>query len=105
MSTSISTVPFCSRAQTFQFVLTSNTVTSHPFSKYDSVNPNTFAGLVRKKLSRRRKEGRVEKKKERSAPAGPGARTRDLPHAKRGSPAARQGGLFRQASLSMPIDR
>ena len=54
--------------------------------------------------SLRRKEGRVEKKA-RAAPAGPGARTRDLPRARRGSPAARQGGLFRQASLSVPIDR
>ena len=59
------------------------------------------------------------------APTGPGARTRDLPRARRGSPAARHGGglepgtccvlgegpqlhamgLFRQASLSVPIDR
>ena len=67
-----------------------------------SDNPNTFAGLlgkVRKKtISRRRKEGRVEKKSERSAPAGPGARTRHLPRARRGSPAARQGGrLDKQA--------
>ena len=44
-----------------------------------------------KKNSRRRKEGRVEEKSVCSAPAGPGARTRDLPHARRGSPAARQG--------------
>ena len=61
-------------------------------------NPNTFAGLVgkvRKKLSRSRKEGRVEKKNALSAPAGPGARTRDLPSAaRRGSPAARQGGCL-----------
>ena len=29
-----------------------------------------------------------------SAPAGPGARTRDLPCARQGSPAARQGGCL-----------
>ena len=58
-------------------------------------NPNTFAGLVgkvRKKLSP--EGGRVEKKIARSAPAGPGAWTRDLPRARRGSPAARQGGCL-----------
>ena len=52
-----------------------------------------------------RKEGRVEEKIARSAPAGPGARTGDLPRARLGSPAARQGGWFRQASLSVPIIR
>ena len=61
-------------------------------------NPNTFAGLVgkvRKKIiSGRRKEGRVEKKSARSAPAGPGVRTLDLLRARRGSPAARQGGCL-----------
>ena len=65
--------------------------------KFPHYNPNTFAGLVwkvRKKLSGRRKEGRVEKKSARSVPARPGARTRDLPRARRGSPAARQGGCL-----------
>ena len=62
-------------------------------------NPNTFAGLVgkvQKKLSPEggRKGGRGEKKSARSAPAGPGARTRDLPRARRGSPAARHGGCL-----------
>ena len=63
-------------------------------------NPNTFAGLVgkegakKKTISGRKREGRVEKKSARSAPAGPGARTRDLPRARRGSPAARQGGCL-----------
>ena len=60
-------------------------------------NPNTFAGLVgkvqKKPISRRRKEGRVDEKSARSAPAGAGARTRDLPHARQGSPAARQGAV------------
>ena len=62
------------------------------------INPNTFAGLVgkvqKKKFSQRRKEGRVEKKSARSAPMGTRARTRDLPRARRGSPAARQGGCL-----------
>ena len=41
----------------------------------------------------RKEEGREGgEKSARSAPAGPGARTRDLPRARRGSPAARQGG-------------
>ena len=66
------------------------------FDKCD--NPNTFVGLVgkvrKKTISRRGKEGRVEKKSARSAPAGPGARTRDLPRARRGSPAARHGGCL-----------
>ena len=66
-----------------------------------TINPNLttgFTGLVgkvrKKTISRRRKEGRVEKKSARSAPAGPGARTRDLPRARRGSPAARHGGCL-----------
>ena len=70
----------------------------HLFFKKGLVNPNTFAGLVgkvqKKTISRRRKEGRVEKKTARSVPAGPGARTRDLPRARQGSPAARQGGCL-----------
>ena len=41
-----------------------------------------------------KEEGSVEKKSTRSVPAGPGARTRDLPRARRGSPAARQGGCL-----------
>ena len=61
-------------------------------------NPNTFCGVggegAKKTISGRRKEGRVEKKSARSAPAGPGTRTRDLPRARRGSPAARQGGCL-----------
>ena len=43
-------------------------------------------------------EGRVEKKGARSTPAGPGARTWDLPRARQGSPAARhEGCLDKQA--------
>ena len=61
-------------------------------------NPNTFAGLVgkvRKKLSPEGgRKGGGRKKSARSAPAGPGARTRDLPRARRGSPAARHGGCL-----------
>ena len=59
--------------------------------------PNTFAGLVGKvrKNYLRKEEGREGREKSvRSAPAGPGARTRDLPRARRGSPAARQGGCL-----------
>ena len=51
----------------------------------------TGGELRKKTISRRRKEGRVGKKSARSAPDGPVARTRDLPCARRGSPAARQG--------------
>ena len=51
-------------------------------------------GRCEKTISRRRKEGRVEKKSACSAPAGPRARTQDLPRARRGSPAARQGGCL-----------
>ena len=62
------------------------------------INPNTFAGLVgkvRKKLSSGGgRKGGWRKKISRSAPAGPGDRTRDLPRARRGSPAARQGGCL-----------
>ena len=70
---------------------------------------NTFAGLVGKvrKSYLRKEEGReAGEKSARSAPAGPGARTWDLPRARRGSSAARQGGgggLFRQASLSVQL--
>ena len=43
----------------------------------------------------RKEEGREGgEKSARSAAAGPGARTRDLPRARRGSPAARQGGCL-----------
>ena len=43
----------------------------------------------------RKEEGREGgEKSARSAPAGPGARTRDLPRARRGSPAARHGGCL-----------
>ena len=41
-----------------------------------NINPNTFAGLVgkvrKKTISQRRKEGRVEKKRMRGVPTGPG---------------------------------
>ena len=58
-------------------------------------NPNTFAGLVGKVRKRLSPEGgRKGEKSAHSAPAGPGARTRDLPRARRGSPAARQGGCL-----------
>ena len=56
------------------------------------VNPNTFVGLVgkvQKKNYLPKEEGREGGEK--SAPAGPGARTRDLPRARRGSPAAATG--------------
>ena len=58
-------------------------------------NPNTFArlvGNVRKNLPK--EEGGVEKKTPRSAPAGARAQTGDLPRARRGSPAACQGGCL-----------
>ena len=58
---------------------------------------NTFAGLVGKvrKNYLPKEEGREGGEKSvRSAPAGPGARTRDLPRAMRGSPAAHQGGCL-----------
>ena len=60
-------------------------------------NPNTFAGLVGRceKNYLRKEEGREGGEKSVcSAPAGPGARTRDLSHARRGSPAAHQGGCL-----------
>ena len=60
-------------------------------------NPNTFAGLVgkvQKKLSQEGGRKGGGEKSVHSAPAGPGARTRDLPRARRGSPAARQGGCL-----------
>ena len=73
----------------------------HCSSLPKTFNPNLttgFTGLVgkvqKKTISQRRKEGRVEKKSGRAAPAGPGARTRDLPRARRGSPAARHGGCL-----------
>ena len=58
-------------------------------------NPNTFAGLV-EKVRKKSPEGGREggEKSVRSAPAGPGARTRDLPRARQGSPAAHQGGCL-----------
>ena len=65
----------------------------------------TFAGLVGKvqKNYLPKEEGREGGEKSTcSVPAGPGARTRDLPRARRGFPVARQEG---QASLSVPIDR
>ena len=61
------------------------------------LNPNTFAGLVGKvrKKTLRKEEGREGGEKSAcSAPTGPGARTRDLRPARRGSPAARQGGCL-----------
>ena len=57
-------------------------------------NPNTFAGLVGivQKNYLPKEEGREGgEKSARSAPTGHGARTRDLPRARWGSPAARQG--------------
>ena len=63
----------------------------------DCYNPNTFAGLVGKvrKNYLPKEEGREGgEKSARSAPAGPGSRTWDLPRARRGSPAARQGGCL-----------
>ena len=66
-------------------------------AKHLSFNPNTFAGLVGKvrKNYLPKEEGREGgEKSAHSAPAGPGPRTRDLPRARRGSPAARQGGCL-----------
>ena len=58
-------------------------------------NPNTFAGLwgrCKKKNYLPKEDGREGgEKSARSAHAGAGARTRDLPHARQGSPAACQG--------------
>ena len=59
----------------------------------DGLNCPTSGEGAKKTISRRKKEGRVEKKSARSAPAGPGARTRDLPRARRGSGAVRQGAV------------
>ena len=59
-------------------------------------NPNTFArsvGKVRKNYLRKEESREGGEKSARSAPAGPGVRTRDLPRARRGSPAARQGAV------------
>ena len=55
-------------------------------------NPNTFAGLVGKVQKEEGREG--GEKSTRSVPAGAGARTWDLPRARRGSPAARHGGCL-----------
>ena len=74
----------------------------------DNINPNTFVGLVGKvrKNYLPKEEGREGGEKSAcSTPARPGARTRDLSRARGGSGAVRQEGLFRQASLSVPIDR
>ena len=65
-----------------------------------SINPNTFAGLVGKEEGREGGE-----KSARSAPAGPGARTRDLPRARRGSPAARHGGCLDKQAFPCIIIR
>ena len=90
--------------------MTKRRITSAYFSKKTKVqtwillcsfNPNLttgFTGLVgkvRKKLSPEGgRKGGWRKKSARSAPAGPGARTRNLPRARRGSPAARHGGCL-----------
>ena len=61
------------------------------------LNPNTFVGLVGKVRIKLSPEGGRKggwRKKARTAPAGSGARTRDLPRARRGSGAARQGGCL-----------
>ena len=49
-------------------------------------------GKVRKNYLPKEEGREGGEKSARSAPAGPGARTRDLPRARRGSPAARHGG-------------
>ena len=75
---------------------------SHPYptlTAKENINPNTFAGLVGKvgkKLSPEggRKGGCGEKKARAAHPLGAGAQTRDLQCARRGSPAARQGGCL-----------
>ena len=56
-------------------------------------NPNTFTGVVGKvrKNYLPKEEERVEKKNAHSVPTGAGARTKDLPRARRGSPAAHHG--------------
>ena len=66
-------------------------------SVLNSYNPNTFVGLVGKvqKNYLPKEEGREGgEKSARSAPAGPGAWTRNLPRARQGSPAARHGGCL-----------
>ena len=60
-------------------------------------NPNTFAGLVVKvqKNYLPKEEGREGGEKSVcGAPVGAGAQTQDLPRARRGSPAAHQGGCL-----------
>ena len=54
-----------------------------PSPPHQSINEHSLSG-----------EGAWRKKSMCSAPAGPRARTRDLPRARRGSPAARQGGCL-----------
>ena len=72
------------------------------------INPNTFAGLmgkVRKKtISRKRKEGRVEKKAHATHPWEPGLEPGTC-HVLGEGPQLHIRGLFRQAILSMPIGR
>ena len=62
------------------------------------INPNTFAGLVgkvRKKLSPEGgRKGGWRKKRAQRVTARPGAQTRDLLRARRGSPFARQVGCL-----------
>ena len=61
------------------------------------INPNTFVGLVGKvrKNYLPKEEGREGGEKKRAQRARrAGARTRDLPRARRGSGAARQGGCL-----------
>ena len=69
------------------------TVSSTPFCDLP-INPNTFAGLVGKVRRKLSPEGGRKGGWRKSAPAGPGAQTRDLPRARQGSPAARQGGYL-----------
>ena len=70
-------------------------------------NPNTFTGLVgkvrKKTISRRRKEGRVEKKRA-APPLDPGLEPGTCRVLGEG-PQLHARGLFRHASLSVPIDR
>ena len=63
-------------------------------------NPNTFAGLVRKKtISRRRKEGMVEKKARAARLPDPGLEPGTCRVLGKGPQLHARGGLFRQASL------
>ena len=67
--------------------------TTRAFEICVGINPNTFMGLVGK-VQKKRKEGKVERKKRAQRACGGRGSNGDLPRARRGSPAARQGGCL-----------